>query len=252
MEIREATPDDIDGIRAAAHESLTASYGHVLDEDLIEDAIDNWYDEADLRDDLTAGDAVFLVVEADGEVAGFAQSYILSNRETVGEIDWLHVRPSYRGRGFGTKLLRQSEDLLLQHGVDRIEGRVLVANEAGADFYEDHGFSKAGDRHVAIGDQQCDERIFIKFPEGTEGGQVFTESRPGPEGEILYIAYDESSRASQAPFYSVYTDRDRDDLWGWFCGNCESFNTAMDTMDRIECNECGNRRKAARWDAAYL
>lgn len=252
MEIRDATPDDIEGIRKAAHESLTASYGHVLDEQVLDAAIDNWYDEADLREDLTAGDAVFLVAEEGGDVAGFVQSYVLENRETVGEIDWLHVRPDYRGRGIGTSLLRRIEALLLDHGVDRIEGRVLVANEAGASFYEEHGFSKAGDRHVTIGEKECDERVFIKFPEGSEEGQVLTESRPGPEGSVLYVAYDESSRASQAPFYAVYTDRERSELWGWFCGNCGSFNTAMDTMDRIECNECGNRRKAARWDAAYL
>ena len=36
------------------------------------------------------------------------------------------------------------------------------------------------------------------------------------------------------------------------CGGDEGFDVAMDTMERLECNECGNRRKAARWDAAYL
>jgi len=252
MEIRDATPDDIEGIQQVARDSLTASYGHVLDEQLIENAVDNWYDEEGLRDDLAAGDTVFLVAEDDGDLAGFAQSYVLENRESIGEIDWLHVSPDYRGHGLGTDLLRRCEELLVAHGVDRIEGRVLVENAAGADFYEDHGFSKAGDRDVAIGDREFDESVYIKFPESAEGGQVLTESRPGPEGGVLYVAYDESARASKAPFYAVYADRDRSELWGWFCGNCESFDTAMDTMDRVECNECGNRRKAARWDAAYL
>jgi ribosomal protein S18 acetylase RimI-like enzyme len=252
MEIRDATPDDIEGIQQVARDSLDASYGHLLDEAVIENAVENWYDEASLREDLSAGDAVFLVAEEDDRIAGFAQSYVLDNRESIGEIDWLHVSPDFRGQGLGTRLLRKCEELLVAHGVDRIEGRVLVANESGADFYAEHGFSKAGDRRVDIGGQQFDESVFITFPESTEGGQVLTESRPGPEGEVLYVAYDESARASRAPFYAVYADRDRGELWGWYCGNCESFDTAMDTMDRVECNECGNRRKAARWDAAYL
>ncbi|WP_245626069.1 DUF5816 domain-containing protein, partial [Haloparvum sedimenti] len=38
---------------------------------------------------------------------------------------------------------------------------------------------------------------------------------------------------------------------GFYCGNCGSLDTAMDTMGRIECNECGNIRKPEEWDAAH-
>jgi hypothetical protein len=26
----------------------------------------------------------------------------------------------------------------------------------------------------------------------------------------------------------------------------------MDSMERLECNDCGNQKKPVRWDAAYL
>jgi hypothetical protein len=29
-------------------------------------------------------------------------------------------------------------------------------------------------------------------------------------------------------------------------------DVAVDTMGRIECNDCGNVSKATRWDAAYM
>lgn len=252
MEIREASAGDIDGIRDVARASLTASYGHVMDEEIIDSAIAKWYSEAAIAEDVDAADAVFLVAVADGDVVGFAQGYVLENRETIAEIDWLHVVPDFRNQGIGTDLLEHLEQALLEHGVERLEGLVLAENEPGVGFYADRGFAKAGERAVNVGGKAFTEQVYIKFSTEVESAQVVTESRPGPEGEVLYVAYDESFRASKEPFYAVYADHDRTERWGWFCGACESFNTAVDTMDRIECNECGNRRKAARWDAAYL
>ncbi|HET7324804.1 MAG TPA: DUF5816 domain-containing protein, partial [Halococcus sp.] len=44
---------------------------------------------------------------------------------------------------------------------------------------------------------------------------------------------------------------DESDKYGYFCANCETLDNAMDTMGRVKCNECGNLRKATRWDATY-
>lgn len=67
----------------------------------------------------------------------------------------------------------------------------------------------------------------------------------------LYIARDETERGSEAPFFVVYSTEDRDERWGYFCGNCEGFDTAMDPMGRIVCTDCPNRRKPTEWDAAH-
>lgn len=71
-------------------------------------------------------------------------------------------------------------------------------------------------------------------------------------GAELVVATDERSRGSEAPFFAVYRDPDRSRQYGWFCANCESVDAAMDPMGRIECTDCGNRRRATRWDAGYL
>ena len=39
--------------------------------------------------------------------------------------------------------------------------------------------------------------------------------------------------------------------WGFFCANCESFDNAVDSMGRIQCNRCSNFHKAEEWDAAH-
>lgn len=252
MDLRAATRDDVEDIRSVARASLRESYGHVLDDETIDEAVEHWYDGEELVEDLTAEDAVFVVAVDGRDVVGFAQSYVIERPEPVGEIDWLHVLPDHRDRGLGTQLLKRVETALLEKGVERIEGRVLAANEEGAAFYDQHGFDRGDDESVEIGGETFTEETFAKYPEGADGSRVLVESRNGPQGQRLYIAYDESERGALAPFFVTYLDRDRQERYGWFCGNCDGFDTSMDTMGRIECTDCGNGRKASRWDAAYL
>ena len=257
MEIRTATAEDVTGIREVARASLDASYGHALSADLIDDAVETWYDAAELDDDLTDDDAVFLVATDDDDVVGFVQGYYVAGARAVGDIDWLHVAPGARGRGIGTDLLRRAEGELLDRGVARIEGRVLVANESGTGFYEEEGFERTREREVDIGGESFSERTYTKVPSdeargGTGSVGSLTESVTTDDGTTVYVAYDESDRASIAPFYATYSDADRTERYGYLCGNCESTVVNVDSMDRVECESCGNRRKPVRWDAAYL
>lgn len=251
MNVREATAADASGIRRVARESLAASYGDVLAESSVSAAVERWYGEESLAEQLSADDVVYLVAVDEGEVVGVAQSYLVSGREATGELDWLHVAPDHRGEGVGTRLLTRLEALLLERGVDRLEGRVLEANGAGAGFYERHGFTLTDTRQVDVGGETFAERLYARTPEG-DGDPVLTEELTGPDGETLYVAYDEHSRGTKGPFYVAYADPERTDPYGPFCDNCGSVSTAMDSMERIECTDCGNRRKATRWDAAYL
>jgi ribosomal protein S18 acetylase RimI-like enzyme len=251
MQVRTATIDDIDAIRRVAGASLTASYGHVLDDETIGDAVERWYATDSLAEDLESDDTLMLVAARNGAVVGFTQAYVTDRRERVGEIDWLHVDPDDREGGVGTTLLREVETELVERDVDRIEGCVLEANEAGGEFYAEHGFEATGTRTVRIAGESFDEAVYSKFVEGPVE-QVVMETRTTEDGTVVYVAFDKPARASLGPFYESYLDADRTERYGWFCGNCDSLNTAMDTMGRVECNECENRRKPTRWDAAYL
>jgi hypothetical protein len=70
-------------------------------------------------------------------------------------------------------------------------------------------------------------------------------------GETVYVDRSTGERGSKGPFYVVYVTDAADERYGFRCGNCESIDTAMDTMGRIECNACGNIRKPDEWDAAH-
>jgi ribosomal protein S18 acetylase RimI-like enzyme len=251
MQVRTATLDDIDAIRRVATASLTASYGHVLDDETIGEAVERWYAPDSLSGDLDDDETLVLVAVRHGDVVGFTQGYVTDRRERVGEIDWLHVDPDDREGGVGTTLLRELETELVEREVDRIEGCVLEANEAGGEFYQEHGFDPTGTRTVRIAGETFTEAVYSKFVEG-DVEHVVMETRTAGDGTVVYVAFNEPARASLAPFYQTYLDSDRSERYGWFCGNCDSLNTAMDTMGRVECNECENRRKPTRWDAAYL
>ncbi len=70
------------------------------------------------------------------------------------------------------------------------------------------------------------------------------------DGETLYLPGD-GDRGSKGPFLVAYGSRELERRYGWFCGHCDSVDTAMDPMGRIQCNGCGNLRKATEWDAAH-
>ncbi|WP_439026799.1 DUF5816 domain-containing protein [Haloarchaeobius sp. DT45] len=71
------------------------------------------------------------------------------------------------------------------------------------------------------------------------------------DGETVYVSQREGDRGSKAPFLVVYRTADQERKYGYFCANCETFDNAMDTMGRIQCNSCGNLRKPTEWDAAH-
>ncbi|WP_254545050.1 DUF5816 domain-containing protein [Halomarina pelagica] len=77
------------------------------------------------------------------------------------------------------------------------------------------------------------------------------EARTHPDGTRLFVDRGEPERGSKGPFYVVYRTDDGERRWGFFCSNCETFDTAVDSMGRIQCNVCSNLHKAEEWDAAH-
>ncbi|WP_254763500.1 GNAT family N-acetyltransferase [Natrinema marinum] len=250
MQIREATTDDTDAIRSIAHESLNSTYTAFLDEDTIDDAVDQWYGES-FADELADDRLLSLVVERDGAVVGFSQSELVGQRANTGHLLWLHIHPDHRDGGTGIRLLVRTREALLEEGASAIQCFVLADNEGGNQFYRDHGFEQAGQREVEIGDETFTENVYVESD--LEGdGEWGAIDEVVADGETVYVSYGEAARGSKAPFYTAYRTEDRADRYAWFCGNCDSIDNAMDAMGRIECNDCGNRRKATRWDASYM
>ena len=246
MEVREATPSDGADIRRVATASLRETYADPLGENIVEHAADEWYASDRLADRLAADDVAYLVADADDGVVGFSESEL--DGDAAAAIQWLHVHPDARGEGVGVELLEYTEAALRERGASRVEGRVLAANDAGNEFYRDHGFSRSGDVNLDVAGSVHTEHRYVKLP---TGGAELTERRDSPGGP-LWVAFDERERGSEAPLYTAYRDEDRTEKHGFYCANCGTADTAMNTMGQVTCNDCGNERRATRWDAAYL
>ena len=250
MEIREATDSDVDALRSIARDSLSSTYTAFLAEDTIDKAIEQWYGDS-LTDELADDRTLFLIVERDGEIAGFSQSELVGQQSNTGHLLWLHVHPDHRGDGTGVRLLVRTREALLEAGADGIRCFVLADNEGGNQFYREHGFERAGQREVEIGDETFTENVYVESDLEDEGEWGAIDELT-VDGETIYVSYGEAARGSKSPFYTAYKTTDRRDRYALFCGNCDSIDNAMDAMGRVECNNCGNRRKATRWDASYL
>jgi nucleotide-binding universal stress UspA family protein/ribosomal protein S18 acetylase RimI-like enzyme len=250
VRIREATEPDSEDLRAIATLSMKASYGSLLTETEISNVVEQWYGTEQFGELLSDTDTRVLVAETERGVAGFSQSHLVTTPSgTVGEIHWLHIDPDHRGEGTGTELYERTRTSLEEEGAERIRAFVLADYKQGNAFYRSQGLESVGSWTVKVGEQWLEERVYAEVPSTEDRSLPYVESRTTDDGEELFVNYRESEIGSESPFFVAYTDRDLDTRYGWFCSNCETFDTAMDSMGRIVCNQCGNRHKPTRWDA---
>ncbi|QKY18888.1 GNAT family N-acetyltransferase [Halolamina sp. CBA1230] len=257
MNLRVARETDIPGIRDVANRSLAASYDDVLDAETRQQAVESWYGTDDvsagaLAEEIVDGRTVVIVAEDDDDIVGFAQAFLSGEQPTVGRIEWLHVSPDRRGEGAASQLLDRIESELADRGADRIEASVIEENEAGRAFYEEHGYDHDHTRQVRIAGNRVAELTLIGEDDiPGDGTEPSNETYETDDGESVVVAYDQSERGSEGAFHPTYLADDRDEQYGWYCGNCNSFDVSVGSMDEFVCNDCDNRRRAMRWDAVY-
>jgi hypothetical protein len=122
---------------------------------------------------------------------------------------------------------------------------VLADNQAGTAFYEAQGLTHVGEEEVEINGTSYAEYVYANVD---EGGIEAVKT----DGRTVYVNHDSTETGSIAPFYVVYNQPGREEIYGYWCSRCSDLANAMDAMGRIQCDGCGNARKPTRWDAAYL
>jgi ribosomal protein S18 acetylase RimI-like enzyme len=250
MEVRDATADDFEAMRKTAAASMHESYDSFLDPETIDAALDEWYGADTLAAQIEVDGALLYVATENDAVIGFVQAEVVSKNPVEGRVLWLHVHPDARGDGVGSRLFIRAQEALVDRDADRITGVVLEGNDIGTAFYEGHGFTRAGEREVEVGNESYAEAIYVQ----SEAGETDWESLDeyDVDGRSVYVSYSEAERGSKGPLYTAYSDLTRERKYGYFCGACHSFDVSMNSMGVVECNQCENRRKATRWDASYL
>jgi ribosomal protein S18 acetylase RimI-like enzyme len=97
------------------------------------------YDAVELSQFMNEEGAETLVLEEDGQIVAFLVLEVHRTRRS-GTIVTLDVRDGYRRKGYGTRLLTRSEEILSDIGVEAYDLQVDVNNQSAIRFYKKHGF----------------------------------------------------------------------------------------------------------------
>ena len=98
------------------------------------------WSEAAFADALTQENAVMLVAEADGGIAGFITGVFLFDNADIYSVA---TAEKYRKKGIGEKLLQAFFDTL-PNEVETVGLEVRESNLAAISLYEKHGFERVG------------------------------------------------------------------------------------------------------------
>ena len=120
--IRSATEEDLDRILEIDHHSFSAPW------------IYNFF--------KSALDDIFLVLEREGEIAGYLIACVCHDLEKA-VILRIAVHPDHRGRGIAKKLIRRCLDALRERKISIVELDVELIQREAIGLYEKFGFKIA-------------------------------------------------------------------------------------------------------------
>ena len=94
---------------------------------------------------LTDYNTIALVAKANKDIAGFIIAQIeIENTTMYGHIITINVTPNYRRKGIAQKLLKETETLLKQKGINEIHLEVKEDNTPAIKLYQTRGYQKIG------------------------------------------------------------------------------------------------------------
>lgn len=160
VRIRDAVPEDVEGITRVAEQGWTTTYGDVLADVTIEAAISEWYDPAFTRERIVDASVVYLVAEQGDSVVGYASGGPVENG-AVG-LGSIYVVPDHWGEGIGTALLTEFETRWSDQDYDAIQLDVLADNDIGQSFYRSQGYEAVEERETELFGETIRERRYRK------------------------------------------------------------------------------------------
>lgn len=157
IDIRKAEPADASAIADVHMSAWLGAYAGIIPHRALSSMVNRrgaaWWERA-IRKQATV-----LVVEAAGEIAGYAT--LGRNRardlDQQGEIYELYMRPEWQGVGVGSRLFRAARNMLEDAGLDGLVVWAIEDNENACRFYEGQG-----GRDVAEGVEVFDQKAIKK------------------------------------------------------------------------------------------
>lgn len=157
MSVYVAHPDDIPAIREIARDSWRNDYPDILSRENVEETVDDWYGDEQLRAALEdPWTQIFVAVEP-SDIVGFAHA-VLGEHE--GNVLRLYVRPGARRQGIGSELFERCRTELGRHDIEQLNAMVLAANDIGNGFYQNLGLERSDRVETTIAGETFEEHTY--------------------------------------------------------------------------------------------
>lgn len=158
MELYVAHPDDIGAIRDIARASWEHDYPGILSRESVQTAVNDWYGEERLREELAdPWTHIYVATDEGGSIVGFAHA-VLDGDE--GNVLRVYVHPDARREGIGEALFERVRRELVRHDIARLNAMVLADNAIGNEFYADRGFELVERAETRIGGEAFEENTY--------------------------------------------------------------------------------------------
>ena len=166
MNCRLMTLDDLDAIMEIEHDAFAIPWSR-----------------RSFTEELTRNTcARFLVIEHEGEIAGYGGMWFVVDEAHVTNIA---IRADLRGQGLGKKLLEDMLQLAADSGMAFMTLEVRRSNERAQRLYRSHGFVDVGYRKRYYEDNHEDALIMttLSLPEAHPENDPFLVTDEGDAGE---------------------------------------------------------------------
>lgn len=141
LSFRKATKEDAEGIAILHTESWKSAYKGILsDEYLAKNVLKNRLETWKLRFDNPSINQLIILAEENHTLVGFVCIFGNQDTEFGSLIDNLHVKPDFKGKGIGKKLLIKASDLIFENYKTKLMHLwVFEANTSAIGFYKNCG-----------------------------------------------------------------------------------------------------------------
>jgi ribosomal protein S18 acetylase RimI-like enzyme len=168
--IRRATPADAEALAEIGARTFVETFAHLYPPADLQRFLADAYSLARTRADLADPAKAAWLVEADGQVVGYAQAGPcgLPHAEVTpasGELKRFYLLRDRQNGGLGARLFDEVMAWLLQGGPRDIWIGVWSENHGAQRFYRRRGFEKVGEYGFAVGDTVDHEYILRRSAE---------------------------------------------------------------------------------------
>ncbi len=162
--IRRAAPADAEALSAIGGETFGETFGHLYPPADLERYLAEAYSLERTLVDLTDPAKASWIVEAEGQVVGYALAGPcgLPHADVTpdcGELKRIYFRKAWQGGGLGARLFAETIAWLQSHGPRAVWIGVWSENHGAQRFYVRHGFAKVGEYGFEVGDTVDHEYI---------------------------------------------------------------------------------------------